>query len=79
MRMTKYMLKFGILTYRDGELKKKEMKSMFGYMCYLLDIFTHKKYLSGQSILEKIISKDSISDDYVKQNYLMTSFNDLKY
>jgi hypothetical protein len=75
VRMTKFLLKLGILTFKEQEI----INSMFGYMCLLLDIFTHRRYAKEQQSLEKITSKDSITEDYVKTNPIMKAFNDLKY
>ena len=52
---------------------------MFGYMCYILDIYTHKDYLDQQLVIEKIISKDPVSADYMKSNPLIKAFMDIKY
>ena len=79
IRMSKYLLKYGITTYRTQKFIISDLENLFGFMCNILDIFTHRSYAKSQQAIDKINSKDMISDDFLKENPIMQSFNDIKY
>ena len=66
------------MTHRKGEFNSSDLDDMFGYLCFLLDIYTKRLHLSGIQTLDYVAQKDSSIDDYAMSNPLQRSAYDIK-
>lgn len=79
VKCCKFMLKFGIFTYRNDTFQVDDIDDLFSFLCHILDIFTNRKdYINLQS-LDSITQKDAIIDDYTQNNPIQKAAFDLKY
>ena len=61
LKLSNYTLKFGIFNIREGGQKEKDLGTLFGFLCFILDIFTNRIYANKVSALERILSQDTVS------------------
>ena len=40
IRSIRYLLKFGIIIYRDGNFQSADVDYIFSYLCHILDFYT---------------------------------------
>lgn len=79
VKLCKYMLKFGIFTYRNGEFQIKDIDDLFSFLCHILDIFANRKDYQDLKSLDNITQKDQIINDYTQNNPIQKAAFDTKY
>ena len=79
VKCCKFMLKFGIFTYRNNKFQFDDIDDLFSFLCHILDIFTNRKDVLALKSLDTIVQKDSIINDYTQNNPIQKAAFDIKY
>ena len=79
IRSCKFMLKLGLLTDNSGNYMVEFIHSLFGFLWFILDIFTNRKDFIILQSLDSIAQKDSVIDNYMQNNPIQKSTFDIKY
>jgi hypothetical protein len=79
VKLCKFMLKFGIFTYRNNIFQIDDINDLFSFLCHILDIFTNRNDYQNLKSLDNITQKDQIIDDYTQNNPIQKAAYDTKY